>query len=341
MLNGKPKPNAKVVAEHAQLDAYSQMVTIARPLPVPAPSISTVAKVNGEKAVELDGVKAVEVVDTIEWKNLPAGSYVAEATYVVDGKDESKLVVGSKSFEVTAKDAAQGSVDVALTIPESALSADGKPVKFTVLERVFKADIAGEKTGDVVAEHVDKDSEDQTVTVTVKRPVTPAPSTVTVNFSKVIAGQGDELKGAALKIVKGDKADGSHVVAEWTSTGAVKTFELNEGIYTLVEDQAPLGFLKAEAITFRVTNAIDSKKIEILQNGAWVEAKDSTVTMEDVRDTSPKTPAPEKKQTPETPKPVPNQGGNLAKTGISLAGLGIAALLFVAGGAVLRGRKKA
>ncbi|WP_366499794.1 SpaA isopeptide-forming pilin-related protein [Arcanobacterium phocae] len=188
---------------------------------------------------------------------------------------------------------------------------------------------------------MDKDSEDQTVTVTVKRPVTPAPSTVTVNFSKVIAGQGDELKGAALKIVKGDKADGSHVVAEWTSTGAVKTFELNEGIYTLVEDQAPLGFLKAEAITFRVTNAIDSKKIEILQNGAWVEAKDSTVTMEDVRDTSPKTPAPEKKQTPETPKPVPNQGGNLAKTGISLAGLGIAALLFVAGGAVLRGRKKA
>ncbi|WP_366496774.1 VaFE repeat-containing surface-anchored protein [Arcanobacterium phocae] len=481
IIDGKLKENAPIVAEHTQLDAHSQMVTIARAMPVaPKPSISTVAQVDGEKSVELDGVKPVGVVDTVKWENLPVGHYVAEATYVVDGKDESKLVVGSKSFEVTAEDAAKGSVDVALTIPESALTADGKPVKFTVLERVFKADIAGEKTGDAVAEHVDKKSVEQTVTVTVKKPVAPKPSistvatvdgekvveldgvkpvevvdtikwenlpagqyvaeatyvvnggdesvvageqkfvvtkdqaafgeavvpvivtipesaltadgkpvkftvlervfkadiagektgnavaehvdkksveqtvtvtvkkpvapkpsTVTVNFSKIIAGQGDELKGAALKIVKGDKADGSDVVAEWTSTGAAKTFELNEGIYALVEDQAPLGFLKAEAITFRVTITADSKKIEILQNGAWVEAKDSTVTMEDVRDTSPKTPTPEKKQTPETPKSVPNQGGILAKTGINLAGLGIVALLFVAGGAVLRGRKKA
>nr|WP_253282376.1 SpaA isopeptide-forming pilin-related protein [Arcanobacterium phocae] len=323
---------------------YVPVIKIVDPVkPVaPKPSISTVATVDGEKVVELDGVKPVEVVDTIKWENLPAGQYVAEATYVVNGGDES-VVAGEQKFVVTKDQAAFGEavVPVIVTIPESALTTDGKPVKFTVLERVFKADDAGEKTGKAVAEHVDKDSVEQTVTVTVKKPVAPKPSTVTVNFSKVIAGQGDELKGAALKIVKGDKADGSDVVAEWTSTGAVKTFELNEGIYALVEDQAPLGFLKAEAITFRVTITADSKKIEILQNGAWVEAKDSTVTMEDVRDTSPKTPTPEKKQTPETPKSVPNQGGILAKTGINLAGLGVVALLFVAGGAVLRGRKKA
>ncbi|QRV02116.1 Cys-Gln thioester bond-forming surface protein [Arcanobacterium phocisimile] len=338
------KKTGDAVAEHVEKDSDDQTVTVTVKKPVaPKPSISTVATVNGEKSVELDGVKPVEVVDTIAWKDLPAGKYVAEATYVVNNAGQESVVVGEQKFVVTKDQAAFGeaTVPVILTIPESALTADGQPVKFTVLERVFKADDAGKKTGDAVAEHVEKDSDDQTVTVTVKKPIAPAPSTVAVNFSKVIAGQGDELKGAALKIVKGDKADGSDVVAEWISTGAVKTFELNEGIYTLVEDQAPLGFLKAEAITFRVTNTVDSKKIEILQNGVWVEAKDSTITMEDVRDTSPKTPAPEKKQTPETPKPVPNQSGNLAKTGINLAGLSMVTLLLVAGGAVLLRRKKA
>ncbi|WP_216452201.1 VaFE repeat-containing surface-anchored protein, partial [Arcanobacterium phocae] len=219
IIDGKLKENAPIVAEHTQLDAHSQMVTIARAMPVaPKPSISTVAQVDGEKSVELDGVKPVGVVDTVKWENLPVGHYVAEATYVVDGKDESKLVVGSKSFEVTAEDAAKGSVDVALTIPESALTADGKPVKFTVLERVFKADIAGEKTGDAVAEHVDKKSVEQTVTVTVKKPVAPKPSISTVaqvDGEKVVELDGVKPVGV-VDTVKWENLPVGHYVAEAT-----------------------------------------------------------------------------------------------------------------------------
>ncbi|WP_216426548.1 SpaA isopeptide-forming pilin-related protein [Arcanobacterium phocae] len=171
-------------------------------------------------------------------------------------------------------------------------------------------------------------------------------ATAPVVFSKVIAGQGDELKGASLKVVKGDKADGGDVVKSWTSTGSPETFALDAGVYSLVEDQAPLGFLKAEAITFRVSFTGEGKKVEILQNGEWVVAKNSVVVMEDARDTIPETPNPEspkpKQPTPKQPIPVPNAGSGLAKTGAGVVGAGLVSLLLLAGGSVLlRERKKA
>ncbi|MHC9975041.1 VaFE repeat-containing surface-anchored protein [Corynebacterium diphtheriae] len=167
------------VAKHEQPGHKTQTVSVTvKPKDVAPevkdPSVGTVADIDGKKSVVLDEARPVTVTDTIKWKDLPAGDYVAKASYVVGHSDaEVKEVVGRVGFSV-ASGVSEGSVKVQLTIPASALVADGKPVDFTVFERVFKADFVGDPVGDPVVEHVDKDSVDQTVSVTVKpKDVTP------------------------------------------------------------------------------------------------------------------------------------------------------------------------
>ncbi|ADH93475.1 Cna B domain protein [Arcanobacterium haemolyticum DSM 20595] len=173
--------------------------------------------------------------------------------------------------------------------------------------------------------------------------------TASVVFSKVVAGQGDELKGASLKVVKGEKADGE-VVKSWTSTGTPETFALEPGVYTLVEDQAPLGFMKAEAITFRVGFDKDHANgmVEIKAGDKWTLAKNSVVVMQDEREKTPDTPTkPEEPKTPEAPKVVPSpkfedsKKSGLARTGLDLGVAGMVATGLIAAGVLgLAARKR-
>ena len=91
-----------------------------------------------------------------------------------------------------------------------------------------------------------------------------------VKISKLDSGNGKELEGAQLTV---KDADGN-VVESWTSDGSTHIVKVNAGEYTLVEDQAPLGYEKAESVTFKV-----DEEGKVTVNGKEVEK----VTMEDAR----------------------------------------------------------
>ncbi|WP_216404901.1 DUF5979 domain-containing protein [Arcanobacterium phocae] len=206
---------------------------------------------------------------------------------------------------------------------------DGKPV---VAKEKFPVGTSCTVTENVEAAKVDgytlkvTEPKQKTVKVAEGKTVefafvnTYAPEEAKVTFSKVVAGQGKELAGASLKIVEGEKADGK-VVYEWTSEGKAKVFGLKSGVYTMVEDQAPLGFEKAEAITFRVSFDKNGGKVEVKQGDKFVAAKDAKVVMED-----------KPSLTPEKPK--------LSKTGLEIGALGIVSLVLIAAGSVIIRRKK-
>ena len=81
----------------------------------------------------------------------------------------------------------------------------------------------------------------------------PPPSTppTKVKFSKkALTENGEELKGATIRLTK---EDGS-LVKEWVTDGTVKEFELKDGKYTFTEISAPAKYQVATAITFEVKN---------------------------------------------------------------------------------------
>ena len=95
-----------------------------------------------------------------------------------------------------------------------------------------------------------------------------------VTFSKVAAGQTEELAGADLTV----KDKNGKVIETWTSTGTAKVLKLTAGEYTMIESKAPLGYDVAKTITFRVN--LDGS-IEIKQGETWVAAADAKVQMVD------------------------------------------------------------
>ena len=88
-----------------------------------------------------------------------------------------------------------------------------------------------------------------------------------VKFSKVAAGQGTELAGAKLTVKRADDT----VVETWDSTGTAKEISLLAGEYKMIEDQAPLGYDKAETIEFKVE--LDGS-VKIKQGNSWVAANE-------------------------------------------------------------------
>ena len=95
-----------------------------------------------------------------------------------------------------------------------------------------------------------------------------------VKFSKVAAGQGTELAGAKLTVKRADDT----VVETWDSTGTAKEISLLAGEYKMIEDQAPLGYDKAETIEFKVE--LDGS-VKIKQGNSWVAANEAEVQMTD------------------------------------------------------------
>ncbi|WP_216396032.1 DUF5979 domain-containing protein [Arcanobacterium phocae] len=288
--------------EAAKVDGYTLKVT--------EPKQKTVKVAEG-KTVEFAFVNTYEKVKPVE------GTFQVKKTVAgladESGKDKQfkfSYTCGDKTGNLTVK-------------------GDGKPV---VAKEKFPVGTSCTVTENVEAAKVDgytlkvTEPKQKTVKVAEGKTVefafvnTYAPEEAKVTFSKVVAGQGKELAGASLKIVEGEKADGK-VVYEWTSEGKAKVFGLKSGVYTMVEDQAPLGFEKAEAITFRVSFDKNGGKVEVKQGDKFVAAKDAKVVMED-----------KPSLTPEKPK--------LPKTGLEIGALGIVSLVLIAAGSVIIRRKK-
>ena len=104
------------------------------------------------------------------------------------------------------------------------------------------------------------------------------PTEKEVTFSKTEVNGTKELEGANLKVVEGE-GKGGKLVEEWTSGKEQKKMTLTEGIYTMIETQAPDGYEVAEEITFRVTH---EGKVEVKQkDGQYKALENSTVKMED------------------------------------------------------------
>ena len=98
-----------------------------------------------------------------------------------------------------------------------------------------------------------------------------------VTFSKVEAGQGNELKGAKIT-VSGKNIHGEDFNESWTSDGTAKKLKLEAGVYKMVEDQAPLGYDKAAEITFRVNK---DGSVDVKEGDEWKNAKDAKLQMID------------------------------------------------------------
>ncbi|MBP3223070.1 MAG: hypothetical protein J6M18_03995, partial [Actinomycetaceae bacterium] len=65
---------------------------------------------------------------------------------------------------------------------------------------------------------------------------------------------------------------------QWVSESTAKKFLVKEGTYYLHEEIAPDGYSVAEDIKFRVTSDL---KLQVEENGQWVDVENSTVHMED------------------------------------------------------------
>ena len=99
-----------------------------------------------------------------------------------------------------------------------------------------------------------------------------------VTISKTEVNGTDELPGATLKVFKGEEAIEANKVTEWVSGTTAKVIELQPGVYTLVEETAPQGYVVAESITFRVN--LDGS-VEIKEGDTFVSVANATVHMED------------------------------------------------------------
>jgi uncharacterized surface anchored protein len=91
---------------------------------------------------------------------------------------------------------------------------------------------------------------------------------ITVEISKLDKVTNTHLKGAKLHL---EDKDGN-IVAQWISDGNVKTFDaLPIGNYTLVEDEAPKGYLKAEPITITIESVQDVQSFKLYNDYTKLE----------------------------------------------------------------------
>ena len=164
------------------------------------------------------------------------------------------------------------------------------------------------------------------------------PTTADVTFSKVAAGQGEELPGATLTVTGGDNFSET-----WVSTGTAKQLTLAPGEYTMTEKAAPEGYLIANDINFRIT---ENGTLEIKgTDGQYTPAENTTVQMIDKlapvdtpaepRDTTPGSEA----RGPQTPA-TREQVTSLPRTGSMTGMLAMLSFALVAVGSLLTLRRK-
>lgn len=113
-----------------------------------------------------------------------------------------------------------------------------------------------------------------------------------VKLSKKEVNKTEELPGATLKVIKGADPHGTEKILEWVSTTEPKEIELEPGIYTMIEIQAPQHYELAEEITFKVEEN-GSLKIKQDEQLWTVPALADTIVMRDAK----------KEENPQPPQP--------------------------------------
>lgn len=197
---------------------------------------------------------SLAVRDRVSYSGFEDGAYVAIAE-LIKGHDDTKVVASAFSpFEVKeGKDT--GSADVFIPLKTDDISVGQNA--FTVLERVYKAQDVEYEGADgatpvakvkehaqPVAVHVEKDDQDQTVTIKVVE------TKFVVNFWKTDQ-DGNKLPGARLKITDKNGKDLSGKI--WTSLKDRATpVTLPAGEYILKEVAAPEGYSTLVDKTFTI-----------------------------------------------------------------------------------------
>ncbi|EQA5914408.1 SpaA isopeptide-forming pilin-related protein [Enterococcus faecalis] len=248
--------------------------------PTPTPPTKKVFK--GTDTTDIDG-KEVKVGETLTYKvsyhNTTGKSQkvviedkIPEFTSYVEGSADSNGVYKDGKIIWTKENVAAGETFEVTFKVKVEKSASGKTLINEALVRAGKNEFKTNKTTNPVPE------------------IPPTPEKTKVKFSKkALTENGEELKGATIKLTK---EDGS-LVKEWVTDGSVTEFELEDGKYTFTEVSAPDKYEVATAITFEVKGGKVTVK--------GTEVSGNTIVMVD--------------KLKEVPPTEPKKPGTLPKTG--------------------------
>lgn len=198
------------------------------------------------------GDERQKVAVTVEKQDAENGAVVAGAVFGIYNKEDittdGKVIVEADTLlqEMTSDEKGQAGCTLDLPLGSYYVKELKAPAGFVSSNEVlyFDASYQGQDVETVVLEAVKKNQ----------------PTTVEITKSDITTGT--ELDGASLKVLDKD----GNVVDEWTSVKdaphVIKRLVAGE-TYTLREEFAPYGYLKATDITFTVEDNGDVQKIEM------------------------------------------------------------------------------
>lgn len=198
------------------------------------------------------GDERQKVAITVEKQDAENGAVVAGAVFGIYNKEDitvdGKVIVAADTLlqEMTSDEKGQAGCTLDLPIGSYYVKELKAPAGFVFSNEVldFDASYQGQDVETVVLKAVKKNQ----------------PTTVEITKSDITTGT--ELDGASLKVLDKD----GNVVDEWTSVKdaphVIKRLVAGE-TYTLREEFAPYGYLKATDITFTVEDNGDVQKVEM------------------------------------------------------------------------------
>lgn len=198
------------------------------------------------------GDERQRVAITVEKQDAENGAVVAGAVFGIYNKEDitadGKVIVAADTLlqEMTSDDKGQAGCTLDLPLGSYYVKELKAPAGYVSSNEVlnFDASYQGQDVETVVLKAVKKNQ----------------PTTVEITKSDITTGT--ELDGASLKVLDKD----GNVVDEWTSVKdaphVIKRLVAGE-TYTLREEFAPYGYLKATDITFTVENNGDVQKVEM------------------------------------------------------------------------------
>lgn len=198
------------------------------------------------------GDERQEVAITVEKQDAENGAVVAGAVFGIYNKEDitadGKVIVAADTLlqEMTSDEKGQAGCTLDLPLGSYYVKELKAPAGYVSSNEVlnFDASYQGQDVETVVLKAVKKNQ----------------PTTVEITKSDITTGT--ELDGASLKVLDKD----GNVVDEWTSVKdaphVIKRLVVGE-TYTLREEFAPYGYLKATDITFTVEDNGDVQKVEM------------------------------------------------------------------------------
>lgn len=198
------------------------------------------------------GDERQKVAITVEKQDAENGAVVADAVFGIYNKEDitadGKVIVEADTLlqEMTSDEKGQAGCTLDLPLGSYYVKELKAPAGFVSSNEIleFDASYQGQDVETVVLKAVKKNQ----------------PTTVEITKSDITTGT--ELDGASLKVLDKD----GNVVDEWTSVKdaphVIKRLVVGE-TYTLREEFAPYGYLKATDITFTVEDNGDVQKVEM------------------------------------------------------------------------------